>query len=228
MPCSGKFDGILGLSFPKLSAAQSYTPVFDSIINQKLLDKNVFAFYYAKLPHVKSALEFGEPSPKYFEGEVEYVEVSKPLYWEMNLKDILVGGNSVGVCPSGNCKIVVDTGTSLLTGPTTTLAQVTQLINVAEDCSNFEQLPTLTYILSDSAGDHEFDLEPNYYIIKQNDGGVGSGGGSCKPGFMALDVNPPRGPLWILGDTFMQKFFTVFSRQPPSVGFAVAKHPPAA
>lgn len=42
---TGKFDGILGLSFPSLSA-HAYTPVFDSIIKQKLLTNNMFSFYY--------------------------------------------------------------------------------------------------------------------------------------------------------------------------------------
>jgi hypothetical protein len=44
---TGKFDGILGLSFPSLSA-HAYTPVFDSIIQQKLLTNNMFSFYYSR------------------------------------------------------------------------------------------------------------------------------------------------------------------------------------
>lgn len=52
---SGKFDGILGLSFPALSAS-GYTPVFDNIISQNLLGTNSFSFYYSQLPVQQSAI----------------------------------------------------------------------------------------------------------------------------------------------------------------------------
>jgi len=218
---AGSFDGILGLSFPALSAA-SYSPVFDNIMQQHQI--NMFSFYYSRLPHQDSAVEFGEPNPAHYSGDIHWIDVAKEVYWELKLFDVYIDGQPQHFCPDAPCKIVVDTGTSLLTGPSAEIAQLVKGLGVGR-CGDYRGLPTLTYEIGDSQHRWKFTLEPEFYVVQSDASGDDFGPKYCKPGFMSLDVPPPRGPLWILGDVFLQKYFAIFSRNPARVGFAVARHP---
>merc|ERR1719388_344949 len=80
------------------------------------------------------------------------------------------------------------------------------------DCSNFAMLPKLGFQI----GDRVLNMEPDDYMDK--------GGGNCDFSLMALDVPPPKGPLFIFGDPFLRRFVTIYDRATPKVGFAVAKH----
>jgi len=220
---AGKFDGILGLSYPALSAA-GYTPVFDNVISQKLMDRNVISFYY---DDVDSGVVLGEPSTNLYIPPMVYVEVSKKFYWEVVLKDIKVGDVSMStipgfqLCPGANtatCKIVVDTGTSLLTGPSAPIHKIMSTIGKGNECSRNKDMPDIVYVLQDTKGEYSFRIEPKFWFLKNEQST------DCKPGFMPLDVPTPRGPLWILGDVFIRKFFTAFDRDRDAIGFAVARH----
>ena len=200
---SGKFDGILGLSFPALSAA-GYAPVFDNVIKQRLLARNQFSFYYSQLPADSSAIVLGQPNEEMFRPPLTFLDVTKQFYWELALVDIKVGGKPQRVCPNGPCKVVVDTGTSLLTGPADDVMRLMAALNVPDDCAQATNLPELTYVLGNRDGTrHEFALTHDYYVVRSEDVDAATGDAKfCKPGFMALDVPPPRGPLWILGAFF--------------------------
>jgi len=136
---TGKFDGILGLSFPSLSA-HAYTPVFDSIIKQKLLTNNMFSFYYSLLPKQNSAIMLGEPLRSMYTGPLTWISVSKPFYWEVNLIDIEYDGVSTRACSDAPCKAVIDTGTSLLTGPSAYTTKLLRTLGVDRGCNNMHAL----------------------------------------------------------------------------------------
>jgi len=98
--------------------------MFDNIIKQKRLDRNIFSFYFSRNDGTReSELTLGGWDNDHFEGDLKFHDVSDKYYWLLDADNILVGGKDVGICKHG-CKVVADTGTSLLTGPSDDLMTV--------------------------------------------------------------------------------------------------------
>lgn len=45
----------------------------------------------------------------------------------------------------------------------------------------------------------------------------------CTLALHGLDVPPPTGPVWVLGASFIRKFYTEFDRRNNRIGFALAR-----
>eukprot|EP01006_Ploeotia_vitrea_P013430 TRINITY_DN35163_c0_g1_i1.p1 TRINITY_DN35163_c0_g1~~TRINITY_DN35163_c0_g1_i1.p1 ORF type:complete len:410 (+),score=167.69 TRINITY_DN35163_c0_g1_i1:30-1259(+) len=217
---TGRFSGILGLGYPSMSA-YDITPVFDNIIRQRHLSVNMFSFYLSAYPVQESAIFLGPPNPDYYIGNFTWVHVVRKFYWQTVLRDVHVNGVEMGFChdSSDGCRIVLDTGTSLITGPRAAMAKIFDQLQVDPFCRDLDKLPNVTL---DIAG-NLFTMEPNDYVIRSFDHETGEVK-ACKAGFMPLDVPPPRGPLWILGDIFLRKHYVLFDRDNDRIGIALANH----
>ncbi|KAL5138604.1 Aspartic proteinase oryzasin-1 [Glycine soja] len=119
-----KFDGLLGLGFQEISV-ENAVPVWYNMVKQNL----VFSFWLNGDPKAKDGGEliFGGIDPKHFKGDHIYVPVTKKGYWQIEMGDFFIGGLSTGVC-EGGCAAIVDSGTSLLAGPTTVVTEINHAI----------------------------------------------------------------------------------------------------
>jgi len=204
------FDGIFGLSLPQMSESPAFN-VLDSFIKEKALKKNCFSVFLAADDKEASEITFGQWRNERMASELFWVPVSHAGYWQVAMADIAVDNKVQNLC-QGGCQVAVDSGTSLMAGPTETINHLIETLKVASDCSNYHKLPRLGFVV----GGHILNLEPSEYVDKGEDG--------CTVALMALDIPPPKGPLFIFGDPFLRKFYTVYDREKLKVGFAVARH----
>ncbi|CAA6668874.1 unnamed protein product [Spirodela intermedia] len=132
-----KFDGILGLGFQEISIGR-VPPIWQAMIEQDLLKEKVFSFWLNRDADDPDGgeLVFGGVDRRHFKGNHTFVPVTQRGYWRFEMGDILIGNHTTGLC-SGGCTAIVDTGTSLLTGPTTVITQINHAIG-AEGIVNSE------------------------------------------------------------------------------------------
>ncbi|XP_016320725.1 cathepsin D-like [Sinocyclocheilus anshuiensis] len=217
-----RFDGVLGMAYPAISV-DGITPVFDTAMAAKILPQNIFSFYINRDPagEVGGELMLGGFDQQYFDGDLHYVNVTRKAYWQIKMDEVQVGG-TLTLCKNG-CQAIVDTGTSMITGPVQEVRALQKAIGAIPllmgeywiDCKRIPSLPVVSF----SLGGKMFNLTGENYVLKVTHMGVSV----CLSGFMAMDIPPPAGPLWILGDVFIGRYYTVFDREADRVGFAPAK-----
>ncbi|KAI5934956.1 cathepsin D [Manis javanica] len=221
---AAKFDGILGMAYPRISV-DGVLPVFDNLMRQKLVDKNIFSFYLSRDPSAElgGELMLGGTDSRYYKGPLNYFNVTRQAYWQIHMDQIDIG-SSLTLC-KGGCEAIVDTGTSLMVGPVEEVRELQKAIGAIPliqgeymiPCEKVSGLPDITLKL----GGTNYKLSAEDYTLKVSQAGKTV----CLSGFMGMDIPPPGGPLWILGDVFIGRYYTVFDRDENRVGLAEATRP---
>jgi len=227
------FDGIMGLAYPTISVNKA-TPIYNHLMENGAVDSGVFGFYI----HRDSAhpedhhddhelggeIAWGGVNEEWIEGSYpdafHWIDITRKAYWEIDQGIITVNTpDAVSVCENG-CSAIVDSGTSLITGPTEMTDKINRAIGAFEfiagewlvACRRIPSMPTITFNLDGRA----YVYDPLDYVLVIED----QGQTQCLSAFMGLDIDTGTGPFWILGDAFMGKHYTAFDFDNDRVGFA--------
>uniref|UniRef100_A0A667YYC1 pepsin A n=1 Tax=Myripristis murdjan TaxID=586833 RepID=A0A667YYC1_9TELE len=205
-------DGILGLAYPRLSASGA-TPVFDNMMREGLVNQDMFSVYLSSHSQGGSVVTFGGIDPSHFYGPITWIPLSNELYWQITVDSVTVNGQVVAC--NGGCQAIVDTGTSLIVGPQSSIQSINQWVGASSqngdyvvNCNSVSQMPDVTFHIHGQ----QFTVPASAYVRQVSSyygcrTGFGNGGDS----------------LWILGDVFIRQYYSIFSRAQNMVGLARAR-----
>lgn len=205
------FDGVLGLARGPMSQGPDFNTVA-RLTQRRVLRQSLFAVFMSEYEDEASEVTFGEIKEDHLASNIVWVPVARNSgYWEVQVGDITLDEHPQELCR--DCYAAVDTGTSELAGPSDVIDRLAEKLSVRRDCSNMNSLPRLGFLI----GGHILNLEPKDYIDEK--------GSLCVVSLMPLDVPPPKGPLFVFGIPFLERFYTIYDDESGSIGFAMARHP---
>ncbi|NXD74531.1 PEPA protein, partial [Eolophus roseicapillus] len=203
------FDGILGLAYPSIASAGA-TPVFDNMMREGLVARDLFSVYLSKDEKSGSFVLFGAIDPYYVTNGITWIPLSAETYWQITLDRVSINGEATA-CPY-SCQAIVDTGTSLLAMPNNDLTKVFSALGATSSgeisCEALDTLPDIVFYINGAA----FPVTPSAYVVKSN--------GACSLAFEGMDVPTESGEMWILGDVFIREYYVIFNRAKNMVGLS--------
>lgn len=135
-------SGLLGLAWKGLSSSGA-TPFWEQLYESNVLDSPVMGFYLSRYLNVSqaSSLEsggtftLGALNTSLYTGDVDYQDLSQDdLYWTLSIANTTVNDNTISIS-SGDTGAVIDTGTTLIGGPSTEVANIYAQISGSEALS---------------------------------------------------------------------------------------------
>uniref|UniRef100_A0A8B9CZ88 pepsin A n=1 Tax=Anser brachyrhynchus TaxID=132585 RepID=A0A8B9CZ88_9AVES len=189
------FDGFLGLAFPNISSSGA-TPIFDNMMSQGLVSQDLFSIYLTPNKRNGSFVLFGGIDDTYFTGNLSWIPLTH--------RDVARGG---GPWHQGGHLAIVDSGTSLLAGPTRSVGRAVPSLQYLVSCSFIRLLPDIVFVIAGT----QFPLPPQAYILQVS-----------TDGFEGYTLPTATSELWILGDIFLRHYYSVFDRANGMVGLAPA------
>jgi len=220
------FEGLIvscsqGFGFATLSDG---VPTFmDMLKTQGVISKRVFSFYLSNSTFGKNEYDteseciIGEVDTTHADGDLTYIPIyGTPGYWSVSLDSMSVGSSKLDLAYK---VAILDTGSSLIVVPAADAYSLLDAMDAAGDCGVDDNGNLLcdctTYQATDypdwtfELGQHSFSLSPEDYFWQDS-------------GLCLLLVQGSTMPIWILGDVFLRKYYTVHDMDQARIGIARA------
>ncbi|EFN74737.1 Lysosomal aspartic protease, partial [Camponotus floridanus] len=165
-------------------------------------------------------LTLGGSDSAHYDGHLTYIPISQKGYWQFNMDKIVI--NNINLCKK-SCETIIETDAAIIIGPEKDIRFINELIGTNNlhgeeivNCSQISELPTIQFI----SGDKAFNLTSKDYIFQVSNIDVITNETICTCGFLGLKI---PGIKWILGSSFIGRYYTEFDMKNNRVGFALAK-----
>ncbi|KAJ3154104.1 hypothetical protein HDU86_005029 [Geranomyces michiganensis] len=207
------FDGIFGMGFPSISNMKTRSWIENAML-QKTVTSTVFGFYHNE--NGGSELVVSGYNPNHINGNIAWIPLSgTPSYWLVEVLDIRRNGATINPTRfGGKTNAAVDTGTSLIHGPSADITKLNNLIG-AKVVNGRWTIPCDKRNAKDKV---EFSLRgttlsftANEYIIKNSDQ-------DCISTFAPIDMD-----MWIMGLTALRKYYSIYDMGDTKNGYKGAR-----
>ncbi|KAM0747333.1 acid protease [Meredithblackwellia eburnea MCA 4105] len=227
---NGNISGLMGLGFQTL-AASGVTPFWQNLFQAGVLPFPGFAFYLTRFINISSAavvepggqLTFGYLNDSLYDGDIHYVNIPDGLssYWVIPMDAVAVNGTNV--TGLGSPLVAIDTGTTLIGGPSafvrTLYAQIPGALPATGDHTGYYSYPCSSQVnITFTFGGVRYNMTAADFNLGTF--GVQNNVSTCLGAFFDLTLSSTSKISWVIGAAFLKNVFSVFRASPPSVGFA--------
>jgi len=213
----GTFDdigAIIGLAYPRPD--HPHGNLFNNMMKQGKFKTNVIGYY---LNGKKGMMTFGYVNDDMYKGKLNKHPIVDSWRWTVKIDDVLIDGKPQHVCDHILCRGLVDTGTSDLTMPLRIWNKVEKYIPFHKDCYHYHRLPKFGLVI----GGVVYNLKREEYIKKYKKHGKEHCSREINHFDFADALKNPKEEIWLIGETFLKKYFSVYDRDTNSVHLAKRK-----
>ncbi|GAA5984801.1 hypothetical protein JCM11641_002744 [Rhodosporidiobolus odoratus] len=238
---SGEISGLMGLGWQPL-AASHVTPFWQNLYSASALPFPGFAVSLTRFINVPNAasiepggsITFGYLNASLYSSEINYVPIPSGAesYWVVKMDGVRVNGTNVTSWGDnargerGGQMVAIDTGTTLIGGPSETVKSVYAEVEGARaatgDYSGYYSYPCDANVsVALSFGGIAYNMTPEDFNLGPFGIDSATNRSTCLGAFFELSIGGGTRIQWVIGAAFLKNVYSVYRASPPSVGFAL-------